>query len=450
MLTQKIEKKIKVIWISNFSNSNVREHMTFSLNFFEKNLRKVFSLPNVEFIDNSVWISNGIDELKNNENIDLHVISPHHHLKNKTEFFELEKIKYYFYKPEDDYLINKILSKVFKFNNLQYKKNRLTISSIIESIKPDIIHMYGAENPIYSISAFDIDTNKYPFLVTLQTLMNDDEFIKNYPISEDSYNYRSKIEKAVLQKTTYLASSADKYIKIVWKKINSRAIFFRDFLALSEKPKEHRFYNVLEKQYDFVYFAKSISKAGDIAIEAFAIACRKHPNLSLNIIGGTPEPFTSQLKIRIDELGIKKNVIFSGQLATHDEVLSQIRLSKYAILPIKIDIITGTIREAMFNKIPVVTTITSGTPLLNEKRESVLLSEKEDYEAIAQNMITLVENPNFAEKIAENAEITVKEIWSNKEIMDELVIAYQAILNHFHHNIGIDKKLIKQNNILQP
>ena len=41
----------------------------------------------------------------------------------------------------------------------------------------------------------------------------------------------------------------------------------------------------LEKKYDFVYFAANVSKAGDYAIEAFALARYQMPGITLNMSG---------------------------------------------------------------------------------------------------------------------------------------------------------------------
>ena len=100
---------------------------------------------------------------------------------------------------------------------------------------------------------------------------------------------------------------------------------------------------------------------------------------------------------------ITKNVIFCGPLPTHDDVIKQIRKSRFAILPLKIDLISGTIREAMANGLPVVTTITPATPKLNETRESVLLSEKGDFKAMAENMLWLINDNEVAIKLKKNS-----------------------------------------------
>jgi glycosyltransferase involved in cell wall biosynthesis len=417
---------MKVLWICHFSNSQIREKIKIADKIFENFIRKKLGLSQIQVSDFAAWITNGIEEFEKFSEVELHVVSPHYNMTKKMVDFQLNGIHYHFFRPDDDSILKKIL-KFFSNNNVsKYKGNRKIVKKIIQEVNPDIIHMYGAENPYYSITALDIDTNKYPLFVTMQTLMNDDDFKKNAVNDEILYNFRAKIESEILKKVKYIGSSVEKYRNIIWTTINPNAFFFKTYLAVEQKIQHIN----SKKRYDFVYFSDSISKSADIAIEAFALVQKKYPELTINIIGDNSEPFTENLKIRIKNLGIEKNIFFTGKLQTHHDVMKQIQLSKFALLPLKIDIISGTIREAMFSGLPVVSTITEGTPSLNEKRISVLLSEKEDYQSIANNMIKLIESPEFACNLVENAFITINERWNNNNITTQLVKVYRMIINH--------------------
>ena len=138
----------------------------------------------------------------------------------------------------------------------------------------------------------------------------------------------------------------------------------------------------------------------------------------MDIVGSGSTDFVEQLHRRILELNLANNVVFEGRLATHEDVITQIRKARFALLPLKIDLISGTIREAMANGLPVVTTVTPATPSLNEKRESVLLSQQGDYDAMALNMCKLLEDEELAKRISDNALLTSSESSSNTELMN--------------------------------
>lgn len=424
---------MKVIWICHFSNPQIRENLHLSVNYLEVFARKLLGKPPRKWEDYAAWISNGIKEFEKFEDIELHVISPHYGMAKRIESFQIDRIHYHFFKPDDDFVFYKAINNLTINLQSEYRGNRKIIKMFIESIKPDIIHMYGAENPYYSITALDIDIKKYPFLLSLQTLMSDPEFKDNYRIKRKNYFFRSGIEKKIIKRVKYIGSTIHKFKIIVWSDINSKAIFLNTILAVEQKIER----NNCEKKYDFVFFSASITKNADIAVEAFALVCNKYPKIKLNIIGGMPEPFTSNLKFRIHELGIEKNVFFSGKFSEHKDVLEQIQFSKYALLPLKIDIVSGTIREAIYAGLPVVTTVTAGTPLLNKKRESVLISEQNDIIGMADNMIRLIESPDLCKKLTQNALITANEFYSNNKSTVELINAYKAIINHHNNNIPI-------------
>ena len=142
--------------------------------------------------------------------------------------------------------------------------------------------------------------------------------------------------------------------------------------------------------------------------------------------------YIEEIKKRMKELGLEDEVDFTGRLATHDDVIKEVRKARFAVLPLKVDLISGTIREAMANGLPVVTTITPATPQLNEKRGSILLSEKGDFKAMAENMCRLLEDENFAERIRQNAATTISEKYSNTAFMNEWRERYYEIVKINH------------------
>src|SRR5690606_25191876 len=128
----------------------------------------------------------------------------------------------------------RIIKKLFKQTSSVYKGNRKIVKGLIKKIDPDLIHLFGAENPDYSISALDIDVSKIPFVVSLQTLMSDPDFKAKYPISLVEYQHRSEIEREILKKTKYIGSSVAMYRNLIWESINPNVLFLNTSLALAE------------------------------------------------------------------------------------------------------------------------------------------------------------------------------------------------------------------------
>lgn len=403
-------KKIRVVWVCEFSNSQVRKHLKFAKWTPLAILRKLKG--KVGYFDLDVWNTNAIREFEKFNDIELHVIAPHIGITG-IQSFRINGINYHFFHSENDTLIERFKVSFFKRIKVKYPKNTKVVLNLIDQIKPDIVHYMGAENPHYSESALSLPAG-IPMIVSLQTLMCDPVFKTNYPISQESYDYRSGVEIAVIKRADFVATIVDHFRKIIRKQISDKINFLDMTLALGEKVVTN---SVVEKQYDFVYFAADISKAVDYAIEAFAIARRIHKDISLHVIGGYGEAFMNETKQQLERLSLTEGVDFTGKLATYDDVIFEIRKARFALLPLKIDLISGTIRESMANGLPVVTTITPATPNLNVKRECVLLSEKGDFEAMAANMCKLLENEKFVEQIRANATLTVQEMYDNRAAM---------------------------------
>lgn len=421
--------KIKVVWICHFSNDDVREKLSF----------RSF-LSNRDVKDYAQWNTNAINEFKKFNDIELHVISPHPNLLSELQEFSKDGIYYHFFRSEDDRFFFRLKRKFLKGRYLtpEYDYNTKIIVSIINTVKPDLIHLIGAENPYYSKSALSMP-NDIPLIVALQTLMIDPNFYDNYPISQKVYDYRSDIERRVIQRADYISSVAEKYIKILKKEFEPAPCILGVPLILGEKVNK----NDCKKEYDFVYFAKDIEKAIDWAIEAFAIAHDKASSITLNVIGKYSASTKKSIDRRLDELNITDSVTFSGSLPTHDDVINQMRKAKFALLPLKIDLISGTIREAMANGLPVVSTVTPATPILNETRKSILLSEKGDFEDMANNMLRLLEDEDFARCLQSNAYKTTEEKYNNETSAKIWHKAYYAVLDNKNNGTPIPIELLK-------
>ena len=405
-----MKNKLRVVWICSVSNPQIRERIKFRKLSF---LNFVRTLVGRSIGDSAQWNTNAINEFEKFNDIELHIISPFSNILGIQEF-NINGIYYHFFHNEDDNIFSKIYNKLSKNRNKTFPRNSKTIAKIVENINPDIIHLICAENPHYSESVLHLN-NRKPIIVSLQTLLKDPIVFNNYPSFHNEYRYRVITESKIINKVDYIATKSEHFKTIIRTEINDKAKFLNMSLAIGEELHLDN----CEKTYDFVYFAVGISKAIDYAIEAFAIAKNKHPNITMLVVGGYSLSLMSELKKRMNELSIVDNIHFTNILPTHEDVLSEIRKARFALLPLKADLVSSTIREAMANGLPVITTITPVTPKLNEDRNCILLSEKGDFKAMADNMCLLLEDEDLAKEMQKNAAIFITEKYSNNALMNE-------------------------------
>ncbi len=431
--------KIRVVWLCHFSNAFIREHLELQYNrilgFVKKLANKPISTDVPEFAN---WITNGISEFERIEDVELHIVSPYPHLKTRLQEFTVNGIYYHFFKNEEDslrvYFQRRFLGKsVFK-----YRRNSKTICSIISKIRPEIVHLFGAENPEYATSVLNVPKSIIT-IAQLQTLMSDPDFKKNYSIEDSRYLYRSKVERDIILKADYIGTRALKYRNIIHEEIKPSAIILNTTLALNEPI----VFKECEKCFDFVYFAANISKAADLALEAFGLAYQRSQDITLDVIGGYDNATMLMLESIVEKYGIKNAITFEGLLPTHEDVLRQIRKSRFALLPLRVDLTSGTIREAMSNGLPVVTTDTGelGTQKLNFQRKNALLSPVGDALAMADNMLYLIKDNDLAETLRQNGFQTRLEAGSNAMTVHRYVDAYKACIENKRNNVPLSTEI---------
>ena len=161
------------------------------------------------------------------------------------------------------------------------------------------------------------------------------------------------------------------------------------------------------------------------------------------VMGLYDNEFKSTINARIKELGLEKNITITGRLPTREDIIKGVQSARIGLLPLKIDIMSSTIREAMACNIPVITTITKdGTELINQKRETVLLSRIGDHKALAENMIRLMDDKLLYDKLVENGKALLREQFDNEPIVQKQKNALFAAYENFKYGTPIPEELL--------
>lgn len=418
-----MSRTIKVAWVCHFSNAKIREFAAIKIPLTERILRRR-SAFNSDFAQ---WNTNAINEIVKYPEFELHVICPVPFLRKKIQEIKDNNVTYHFFRDERMSIQYRFCHYIAKVKNPNYLTNRKRISKIIKIVKPDIVHVIGAENGYYAKVVLDIESS-IPTIVQLQTLVNDPAFENGYFLDKDTYKITCNSEAEILAKASYIGTTITKYQNIIKERINQNAKFIPIKLAIGPKMSKEN----LPKYYDCVYFAANIEKSSDLAIEAFVRAKRAIPTLSMVVIGN----YSNNFKQRLEDILRKNNsldsVRFLGRLPFYSDVLSHVQHARCALLPLKVDYMSSTIRESMALSIPTLSTITDGTPTLNDKRPSILLSETGDHNKLANNLVKLLSDSSLYKEFQENGYKTIEEMYSNKTIIESWIHQYKQIIkNHY-------------------
>ncbi|MDD2604604.1 MAG: glycosyltransferase family 4 protein [Desulfobacteraceae bacterium] len=426
---------MKILWICHFSNAEVRKKLSLSNYTVSNTLRKTIGKKKTEdYTDFAPWVTNMIKEFEQFENIELHIISPHRGLKRYKQSFTIKNIHYNFFKP--DLPILNVSPDMF-MKKYKFRLNRYLVSGFVKKIQPDIVNLIGAENPYYSITALDI--KNIPVYLSCQTVYSNPLRYEHSSVNQHRWDTELMIHRNI----QYFGCTGRMHRDLVLKN-NENAIVFKMFFPI-QKPK-----GIVQqsKEYDFVFFAGGLNKkkGAEDAIYALQKVKEVFPKVTLNMIGRCSAEYKNHLQNIIDELKLNYNIIFIDSFPKHADLLTHITKSRFAVLPNKLDVISGTIIESILLDIPVVTYKTTGSPYLNKNGEAVLLANIGDIDTLAQQMIELMKNPDKAQQLAANARRFVKEEFDNTRSAKRLLDNYHQVIEHYQNGKVIDKNQLFDTN----
>lgn len=152
------------------SNQEIRNRLKTKHSIFEPFFRKVVKCDFEGVMDVGIWNINAINEIKKIPDIELHIVSTYRNLIANRQDFDIDGIHYHFIKDENSSLVRKVRRYLFERYSAKFMLNRKRICKLINEIKPDIVHMFGAENVWYSLALLDLPKN-IPTILQLQALL---------------------------------------------------------------------------------------------------------------------------------------------------------------------------------------------------------------------------------------------------------------------------------------
>ncbi len=430
-------KKMKVAMICHFSNAEVRSHLPLEggNRFFYHLVRKALGLAGKkgDYGDIAPWDTNIIKAIEERDDIDLYVLSTHSGLQKAVVPFDIRKVHYRFFRCE----FGNMLKTLIPSDELWRKLNPMAIriKRAVYDIKPDLVLLVGAENAHYASSVLKIDN--YPIYLLCQTVYNNPEFKASGTFSKKN----STTELEILKKVRYAAVYSKKHYDCLRKLGYDKYIFSFNWPVVRTNPFHPA--PVKEKKYDFINFALQMSreKGYHDCVEALAIVKKKYPHVQLNLVDHGSDDVRQELKKMIKDYGLEDNVTFTPFFAERKDLFQHLQNSRYAVLPCKVDHISGTQLQSMQYGLPVVCYRTTGTPTLNKDKECVLIAELNDVNDLACKMLLLMDNPELAETLRVNSfEATKARIAQSLNNMNRLAENFRSIISNYQAGTPIPQE----------
>lgn len=139
-------------------------------------------------------------------------------------------------------------------------------------------------------------------------------------------------------------------------------------------------------------------KAQHLAIEAFSMIAPGYQDVDLHFVGaGLDTDYGAGLLRKVEKVSLQDRVFFHGHRQDY------LRFMAHAMMVIQTSEEEGVsriLREAMLMKRPVASFAISGTASLLKAEKEALLVKPGDVKALAEAMVSCLDNPSFAEELA--------------------------------------------------
>ena len=397
----KHRRMIQVVWLCHFDNAEIASLLGVKTTF--------------EF---APWIWRFIQIFSETEDLRITVIMPYKKILRSRKLqlaSNIELIVYPDYRVPALKGFQRKLNMLFNFP-LHSKKTK----SMIQALNPDLIHLFGAENPYYACSVLRL-RESYPVFLTIQGIVS-----LNLKSDDKWTTFRKVVENELIGNLKYFGIR-DASMRQHIEKHNKNPKFFYHDIAINRAEVRAN----ISQTYDLVYFARiDPSKGIEDFLKITASLAKTGSVHKVVVIGRGEKDYLNYLFKLTESLGIVNVVEWRGPLPTIEEVHGLVADSKVVVLPTYNDTIPGTILESIQIGVPVVSYPIGGIPSLNEERESVALAKTGDLNSLVNEVGNLLSNPERRNDLVKNALLSFKERWGDDVLRESIKEAYEGVLEN--------------------
>lgn len=164
-------------------------------------------------------------------------------------------------------------------------------------------------------------------------------------------------------------------------------------------------------------------KGLDVLLQAWRLVQERQADARLVIVGSGP--LQKQLEQMASALGISQSIEFAG---LQSDVPGQLHRGLIGILPSRWEGMPNALLEAMASGQACVATRVSGSEDLIQPGVNGLLVESEDYEEMAQSLVTLLRDTPLAQKYGAAARRTVEQGYTLDHVLEMYTTVYQQLM----------------------
>lgn len=395
------------------------------------------------------WLISLEDEIKKNPGVELNVAF---FSDVKENPFDYDGVRYYpMYSSMSKNKVGRVIERL-KSKEEKDKQMLSLMLDVVKDVKPDIIHIHGTEERFGLIQEYIKDT---PIVFSIQGLIapysekyfsglpqafaykNDPiyDVVRNVGIKRayQDFLYKAEREKGYLQKARYI------FGRTLWDK-DVTGLFNpnRKYYVVDEIMRK-QFYNTLWQKNHYNKRLKIVSTISGGIYKGYetvlksAKLLKDYADLEFewHIAGYDMKSKWVHLAEKLT--GIKTstcNIVLHGRIDA-DELSSLLTESDIYVHVSHIENSPNSVCEAMLIGMPVIASFAGGTSsMLENEKEGILVQDGDPY-MYAGAIIDYYMDFDKAKTYGENARRRAMERHNPERIANQLVAAYNAILNDF-------------------
>lgn len=368
---------IKIVWLCTFTNAEKKAHLPLWRNRGD---------------ESGQWIPNLLRGFAGDDRYEVHVVSPEAWMRRGQVSWSRDGIHYHCIQAGIPGLGYSFRLPVEAWTH--YRLNRWRIGRMVAGIAPDLMHVFGVENPVYGAAVLDLDP-AIPVLVTIQGFVH-----RQLQFGAD-FNTRSRCryEDRLVRHCTHFTGDYDS--ERVVRSMNSRITWRHLYFPVDERLIDAT--PAQDKQYD-VLFAGALTKAkgfGDF-LEIVRLLHKERPDIQAGVVGNA-ETYADAIPF-LDRHGLNRHVSWLGRFPDQAELFRAFRRARLFLTPTYNDAFASTIRECMLLGVPVISYRTGGIPYANrDGGENVVIVEQGDLRGMAVRALDLLCHADVREAMAERA-----------------------------------------------
>ena len=382
------------------------------------------------------------------------IISPHVDLYNITdakvndvELRESAKVK--------EYLIP---STSLSEDGLPPQKTIEAIKTIVESISPDVIHIWGLEK--YWAKLFAYGHIKRNVLIEIQGVlsactnvfwggMSPYEVKKTHKFKEwlkpsvrleaqyADYNSKSMQEIDLLKKFKYISTQSEWTRLQIKPYINKDAIVYNTLRPIREEFYQAQKWKTLYHNNPIIYTSLGYNlpfKGMHILLKSFKLVVERYPEAKLVIAGFNANvPFYKVngydhlLLDYIKRNNLSLNVEFPGRLNA-TQIIKYLHSCDIYINPTFVESYSAATAEALFLGVPSILSYAGALPYFKNNDDVAIYYSPQDFVDCASKVIQLFEDKQLQAKISKNAIFSLEDKCSIKSVTETQLSIYNNFL----------------------